>query len=177
MKRADEAPQLVTAYRQFDQAGRESLVRRILELACKRLAVPADDFDLIVRTCLATHQTGTIVQRAAASVARGCVQWLEAGGTDLDFAQIVLAFGQLDARGGRQVGAIAEKTRYALELQDENRDLTAKQLYKVALGKACTGDSPFSETKGELHDIATGRIVSVRAWAKLLSAAKNPKKP
>jgi hypothetical protein len=155
---------------------RDRLVRHMLEVACTKLNVPSNDLDAIVVANLAARRNGTAVQRAAGRAARWCVSWLEGKGTDLDFASAALAYAQLDSRGGRPEGAIAEKTRYVLKLVAENPGRSAKQLMRLAMLDAGSDRSPFGADGEDLYDVETDRTVSPRRWEKLVSSAKNPKK-
>ncbi|MBL8312264.1 MAG: hypothetical protein JNK55_00825 [Rubrivivax sp.] len=176
MKRSAEVQHLFVAYRDFDSVNRDRLVRHMLEVACTKLNVPSNDLDAIVVASLAARRNGTAVQQAAGRAARWCVSWLEGKGMDLDFASAALWYAQLDPRGGRPEGAIAEKTRYVIELKAAHPGLSAKQLLQLALTEAQRKVTPFGNDDGTLYEIATEKTIGLRAWEKLVSAAKNPKK-
>lgn len=176
MKHSEESSHLLAAYRQLDQAGRAELVHRILTAACAKIGQPAEAFDALVPACLAIETSGTLVQRAAAGLARQCVRWIETGGIDDSFSQIALTYGQLDSRGGRPEGAITAKTRYLRKLVSEHPGQSAKALHTIALLEAQCRETPFGDDAGELYDKATDKPVNLRGWEKLVSEAKNPKK-
>ena len=111
-------------------------------------------------------------------VVRLCQVWND-WVTDVYFAQIVIAYSRLDAihklAGGRKPGALSAKTLYVQKLIQAHPNVSAKDLHKFAAADVESQASPFDiGAEGELHERLNGKPMTLRAWEKLLSTAKNP---
>jgi hypothetical protein len=106
-----EAPHLLSAFRQLDAAGRVGLVRRMREQALRRLAghtppgFDAGNDDHCIVAALAIEAAAVPASvKAAARLLRACVHAVEAPGA-LDAAMLVSAYAALDehaAEAGRK---------------------------------------------------------------------------
>lgn len=79
MKPSEEALHLLAAFRQLGTDQQRVMVRRILETACRRLKVPADNFDALVSHCLAVKKeaAASAVDKALADLVRLSVNTVE----------------------------------------------------------------------------------------------------
>lgn len=199
LRPADEAPHLLSAYRQLDGAGKRDLVRRILAAAVERIGldshvrtrqfawfairwVPGDDFDVLVPACIAIARSGKgdATQKAAAELAWSCVRWLESADPNAEaFAHVALEYARLDPvfklAGGRAAGAVGRKATYMAELRQAHPAADYKALHDVALSEANTARSPFGGDGEDLYEKATEKPISLRQFEKLIPP-KNPRK-
>lgn len=189
MRPTDEAAHLRRAYRQIGPDDQRLLVERILDKMLDRLGATEyrHDFDSLLPFLIDVSFSGLSdkeirVQKSAARCARWCVSWLESSSDlDGDFAEIVAAYAELDPvhqlRGGRAQGSVGPKMRYAQGLVSGHPELRAKELHRIAMAEADAKNSPFSkEDDGELWDKGRDEPYSFRAFEKLISDARNPKK-
>ncbi len=80
LRPVDEAPHLVSAFRQLGQAGRVELVRRLLGRALTRMGLAHDDFDRLVVRCIAdaASPSTSTENKALADLVRLCIRAIEA---------------------------------------------------------------------------------------------------
>ena len=76
---------------------------------------------------------------------------------------------------GRRTGAKAETTIYIENLNSRYPEVTAKELYEIALGEADSKDSPFSAEDEELWDKKKEKLFPLKAFENRLSEIRNPK--
>lgn len=77
---------------------------------------------------------------------------------------------------GRRAGAKAATTVYIEELNKKHPEVTAKDLYKIAIKEAEEADRfPFSPEDGELYDREKDKIFPFKTFENCLSKIRNPK--